>query len=216
MFPMISLLLLQPCCAGRPKEAAKGKVCTMADETTVRILTAHPASGLLNKLSAGWKALAALPGAADKLLAVARDPGCNDELRFKAYEAYFAQAGEGAQKLGAQDHKDLPRLYAGALARDVTVDASLWSLPQSVRSSATSRRLIEQGKAALPYLQPLLANPADLPYAGSETSALADVQKLRVKDLAAALAAAILGQPYDADKDPVRRDQQIAHLKGNP
>jgi hypothetical protein len=76
-----------------------------------------------------------------------------------------------------------------------------------------SRHLIVLGRRILARLKPLLDDPRELPYIGSETSAIASLRKYRVNDLAAAIIAVIAGVAYQDAPAPSARDLQIAELR---
>lgn len=181
----------------------------MSHPDTIAILTRHDLSGLSSSRGRGRQELAAIPDVTDQLLAIARAGDCDTDLRFRAFESYFALSGAAAATPGDSDA--LAQVYAATIAAQAY--ANRWGLPASVKSSATSRRLIAAGPAAKRELAPLLDDTHGMPYEGSEEATIAAEHHLRVKDLAGALIAAIVGASFPDDPDPAARDAVITALR---
>ena len=187
--------------------------CASARPALRTTLSEHPVDSFA--IGAGRQALAALGVTADELLAVGRDAGCPNALRFAAFEGWVGVAGEAA--LGQVDDATaaaMAEVQAEAIRR--ADDASAWSLPPDVTSSVLSRHLVVLGRRALPALRPLLDDLRPLPIAGSETSAIAARRKYRIADLAAGLIAVIAGVPFQDGATPADRDPQRAALRQAP
>lgn len=184
----------------------------MAADVVVDLLRKNDIVTLLYAKSPARAELAAVPDVQPRLRALVL--GDRDALlRFKALEVHLGMAGDAA--LGgpelAPHHPALAAVYAAAIG-DLD-DLNIFNLPESVRSSATSRHVIALGHEALPALRPLLERTAEAPYGGSEEASIAALHAVRYCDLAAALVAAILGEAYVNDPDPAVRDRQVEQLR---
>lgn len=189
-----------------------GGACAAATPDLLTVLQNETIASFLFPEGNGRKALARLKVSADTLLAIGRDDTCPNRVRFAAFEGWVASAG--ANVLGAADDATataMARVQAQAI-RDAE-DAGLWGLPPRVTSSAVSRHLIRLRGRALPALRSLLDDTKALPYAGSESATIASLRNYRVNDLAAALIATIVGQPYNDAETPQERDRQINELR---
>jgi hypothetical protein len=186
----------------------------------VTVLTNHDLSSLTSSRGKGRQALTAIPDASRRLLEIARDRDCASDLRFRAFEAHFAVAGtpteaDAMRGATAGFADQVVEVYVAALAG--AAYPNRWGLPYSVTSSPTSQRLIALGAPAAAALTPLFSDQRELAYEGSEEATIASRHHLRVKDLAAALVAAIRGVAFVEDPAPAARDAAIARLaSGSP
>jgi hypothetical protein len=195
--------------------------CPMSDPI-VTVLTSHELSSLTSSRGKGRQALAGSADATQRLLEIARDRACTADLRFRAFEAYFALAAtptepDAMRSAVAGFADQIIEVYVAALAG--AAYPNRWGLPSGVTSSPTSRRLIALGAPAAAALTPLFSDQRELAYEGSEEATIASRHHLRVKDLAAALVAAIRGVAFVEDPAPAARDAAIARLasdRGSP
>ena len=182
----------------------------MTDAETHAVLDRHETSSFLSARGKGRQELSAIPDIADKLLAIARADHCPETIRFRAFESYFALGGTRPDP--AFEPRDaMIAVYVAALRAGA--EPNLWSLPYSVKRSPTSRHLIALGAPAARALADLLDDSTPLAYEGSEEATIASDHKLRVKDLAAGLIAAIGGGDLPEERDPAARDLTIAGLR---
>lgn len=177
----------------------------MTDDELTKLLDSSSLVMLLVPSSAPRKALDALADSQARLKAVALAEG-PAVRRLKAFEAWLDRGGA----LG--DH-GVALADACAAAIPELSDLNVFGLPPSVKSSATSRRLVAVGKAALPALRRLLDDGRKGRYGGSEEATIASMYAYRVCDLGAALVARIVGVKYEDARDPKARDTQIAALR---
>ena len=181
----------------------------------VTVLINNDLSSLTSGRGKGRQELTTIPDVTKRLLEIARDDACLADVRFRAFEAYFTLAGipteaEAMRAATAGFADQVAEVYVAALAG--ASYPNRWGLPYSVASSPTSRRLSALGAPAEAALIPLLSDQRELAYEGSEESTIASRDHLRVKDLAAALVAAIRGVPFVEDPAPAARDAAIARL----
>lgn len=175
----------------------------------ITLLQRHDAAELAWRGSSVHAALAARPDVAAELAEVANDRTRPSGLRMKALEA--------ARGLGVSvtelDAAALAEIYTAAFAATGEHDA--WGFPSShPGGSGAGARLVACGPAALPALRPLLDDASPLVYEGSEEPTLAELRGYRKMDLAATWVAAILGEPFDVERDdPSARDADIARLR---
>ena len=213
VLPVIALACAAPSASagGRPAAGTTKKECAMEDRTTIEVLEKNDLAALTASSGPARDALGRIPDVQQRLLGVVHST-CGDPLRFKAAEAWFALAGDGAAGSPALAPlaDEVAQLYVGALRGDALLDA--WGLPSTLRSSARSRHLIALGPAAVRALRPLLDDRTTAQY-GDEESSLARMAKLRRCDLAAALIASARGEAVSSERDPAVRDKEIAALK---
>lgn len=142
--------------------------------------------------------------AADELRALAADEAGDPELRFLAAEVLFRH------DLDFVAPASLAPVYAQRLREAQTGNA--WGLPGGPAGETThnARRL---GDAAVRAFAPLLVDGRELFYAGSETATEAERMGVRVKDVAAALLAPLLGAEFEAALEPTARDAAIDAMR---
>jgi hypothetical protein len=131
----------------------------------------------------------------------ARWSGLSDEERFFLYEL-----SAGARAAATSD--DLARAYCAGL---IAVGADWWGVP-GPPSSGLPARAVAVGRAVAPCLQPLLAATSPLRYHDGESNALSRGNQWVLGDLAAALAAAVLAQPFDPEQPADARANRRAEL----
>jgi hypothetical protein len=199
-------------------EAGKGPMnppatgCASASPELFAILDSQPIESFAPADGAGRSALTKEKVGADTLLAVGLDDTCASRVRLAAFEGWIAVVGEAA--LGAVDDRTATAIAAVHVEAIRTAEhGEPWGLPPDVTASAISRHLIVLGRRVLPQLRPLLDDHRELPYLGSETSAIASLRGYRVSDVAAGLIAVIVGAPYQNAQKPADRDPQLAQLR---
>jgi hypothetical protein len=186
--------------------------CPGASPALKAVLTDEPIDSFARPDRSGHQALARLSITAGTLHAIGLDASCANQVRFAAFEGWIGLVGEVA--LGELDNATATAMVVvHTEALRTADDASPWGLPPDVTSSELARHLIVLGKRALPYLRPLLDDLRELPYAGSETSAVAGLRQYRVADLAAGIITVMVGVPYQDAKTPAERDRQLAELR---
>jgi len=150
------------------------------------------------------------PGAAEALRALVLDRDARLPARFLAAE------------LLARRDPTFPRpnvalivaeVLVGALRARLPREANPWYTPPS-GPGELGERLVGLGDAARTALVAALGDAAPLAYGGSREATLAEPYGFRVKDVAAALLAAIDGRPAPASPDPRRRDAEIEAIGG--
>lgn len=193
-----------------PPPSSNPMRCTMTDSETRAVLDAHETSSLVSTRSKARAQLDAIPDVDARLLAVATTGDCPAATRFRAFAAYFARGGAEPAP-GSAERDALLEVYVAALRSGA--EPNLWGLPSGVRSSATSRHLIALGAPAARALAAAFDDDTALAYEGSEEATLASRHRLRVKDLAAGVAAAALGRDFPDEPDPAARDRAIAELR---
>jgi len=208
---LVALVGLGGAAASAPTPLAGG-ASDMAADDVVRLLEKNDIVTLLYAQSPARAELAALPDVPLRLRALALSDRAA-LLRFKALEVYLSLAGDAALQSAElkPQHAALAGVYADAIRQ--LDDLNIFNLPESVRSSTTSRHVIALGDGALPALRPLLERTEEAPYGGSEEASIAAMHHVRYCDLAAALVAAILGEPYVDDPEPAARDRQVEQLR---
>lgn len=178
----------------------------------LRTVLGQPIESYALPQGAGHVALTKAGATPDQLVAIGKDATCPNAVRFAAFEGWIGLVGEN--ELGKVDDATADAMASVQAEAIRTADeGSPWSLPSAVTSSHLSRHLIVLGRRVLPKLKPLLDDTRELPYAGSETAAIASLRKYRVNDLAAAIIATIIGVPYQDDPTLAARDLQIAELR---
>jgi hypothetical protein len=184
----------------------------MTHQPTRDVLSQHQPSSLTSSRGKGRKALSEIPNVSSHLLEIALADDCEQEVRFKAFESYFELASQTPDGLPDDAARAaMASVYAGVLASGTYPNR--WGLPYDVTSSATSRRLMALGEHATRKLVPILDDDRPLPYEGSEEATIASMHRLRYKDLAAGLLAAMRAVPFPDQADPARRDATIAALR---
>jgi hypothetical protein len=186
--------------------------CPGVNAALKAVLLDEPIDSFSRPDQSGYQALVRLAIGADALRAIGLDARCPNAVRFAALEGWIGLAGEDV--LGALDDAtagEMATVYGEAIR--TTDDAAVWNLPPDVTSSVVARHLIVLGKRALPRLRPLLDDMRELPYAGSETSAIAGIKHYRVADLAAGMIVVIVGTPYRDGKTPADREHQLIELR---
>jgi len=143
------------------------------------------------------------------LTKLALDPARTALVRFLAAEVLFAKA-PGYPPAAARPA--LAPVYAQALARGFAGSANPWGLPGD-EGAATARHVVALGGAALPALLDLLDDNTSMSYHGSREATAGNRYRYRVKDVAAALIAAIRGDAWPVDLDPAARDRAIEALR---
>ncbi len=143
-----------------------------------------------------------LPGAAAVQAALVGAELGQDLDALDAFIAYelAPERGDGATRAAA---------YCAALP---LTPADVWGLPYAVTTGA-SRRLIALGSSAAPCLVKLLEDPRPVRYLEGEASTMASDLGWAVRDLAAALAAAITGAPWDGRAGAAARAEARASLR---
>lgn len=139
---------------------------------------------------------------------IVRDPHADALPRFLAAEILFQRA-PGYPPENAKP--GLARIYAEALARNLTGMANPWGLPGKL-DGETGRHLAALGEAAVPALAALLGDTRAVSYGGSEEATFGNAYRYRVKDLAAFFIATIRNLPFAVDNDPDSRDRAIEKL----
>jgi hypothetical protein len=178
----------------------------------LRAALGHPIESFALPQGAGYASLAKLGATSAQLAAIGKDTTCPNPIRFAAFEGWIGQVGEN--ELGKVDDATAAAIASVQAEAIRTAEVGdLWSLPPSVTASHVARHLIVLGRRILPQLKPLLDDPRELPYLGSETSAIASLRKYRVSDLVAAIVTTITGIAYQDDPAQASRDQQIAGLR---
>jgi hypothetical protein len=99
--------------------------------------------------------------------------------------------------------------YVGGLrAGDV---GNAWGLPGGP-PGPLGRRVLALGEDAIAPLRDALSDETRLEFFGSREATYGNAFEWRAKDAAAELLAAILGRPFEPDRDPAARDAAIAEL----
>jgi hypothetical protein len=153
----------------------------------------------------------------DALTEVVRSERYGDLDRVLASEVLF-QNEAGFPPRGWDD--TLGRVYARALAitgtgdRPIVLTGNEWGfMYHGGGEGSLGAHLLEVGGAAVRHLLPLLDDPANILYEGSQEVMLGDSLRYRVKDAAAYYIGKLTGVPmpfHEATKD---RDAAIEHLR---
>ena len=154
-------------------------------------------------------ALAAIPSAEQKLLALARDERETPARRFAAAEALAEGAWEGWRSTG-EGRAAVARALVEAMAGDRSHNR--WGLPGAF-VGPFGRRLLSLGEGAEAALLPLLDDARPLSIEGSEAATINSRAGYRVADLAAWLLASSRGLAWRDDPDPRARDEEIARVR---
>lgn len=155
-------------------------------------------------------AAVANPESIERLLGALRAGSTPVHTRFLIAEILFAVEPSFPS---AEDRAALPVIYAEVLAQGG--DGNPWGMPGFWDESATKHlvALVKTlGKPGLPVLRPLLSNDRRVGYTGSQRATLGEAYQIRVKDIAAHIAAAILGEPFPVAHAPDERDKTIVCL----
>ena len=158
------------------------------------------------------KALAAVPSAESKLLAIVEDKDTSADHRFVAAEALLEGSWNGWRSK-REDRRAVADVLADALARDPIHNR--WGLPGEFTGRFGKQLLALQaeGEAAL---RRLLNDNRSLNIVGSEAATVNSKARYRVSDLAAWLLASAYGVPWSNNPDPGVRDAEIARLRDMP
>jgi len=161
---------------------------------------------------ADLKALAGIPSAESKLLAVVHDKDTSADHRFVAAEALL-EGGWTNWRSKREDRHAVADVLADALVRDRVHNR--WGLPGEFtgRFGKQLLGLQAEGDAAL---RRLLNDNRPLEIAGSEAATLNSKARYRVSDLAAWLLISTYGVPWSNNPDPAVRDAEIARLRDMP
>jgi hypothetical protein len=128
--------------------------------------------------------------------------------RFLAAEILFAKLPD----YPPQNHKKaLAAIYAAALDQGFAHGANSWWFPPG-RFGLPGMHLVALGRSVLPALQRLLRDDRAASYEGSRDATYGNSLKPRMKDLAAVLAAKIVGVAFDFSASRTERDGQIERL----
>jgi hypothetical protein len=150
------------------------------------------------------------PGAAEALRAVVLDREARLPARFLAaellarHDATFPPPGVAAI---------VADVLVGALRARLLREANPWYTPP-IGPGELGQRLVGFGDAARTALVAALGDDAPLAYGGSREATFARPYGFRVKDVAAALLAAIDGRPAPASPNPRERDAEIKAIGG--
>ncbi len=149
------------------------------------------------------------PEVPEMLTTLTIDPKVPELAQFLAAEILFYKQVDFPHE---EQKKQLASVYTTALAQNFTETANPWGLP-SVLGGSTGEHLLALKEAAIPELVNLLDHDRHVYYAGSQEATLGSHYGYRVKDLAAYYISQIRGIPFEIDKDPNKRDEEIESLK---
>lgn len=149
-------------------------------------------------------------GGPTALRSVALDAKEEIAVRFLASELVFALDGAD-WPAGADQAAVLGGVYAEALARQLTDMANPWAFAGAVGSPA-GEHAVALGPPAVPALRAALDDSTPVEFGGSREATVAEARRYRVKDLAAAIVAAIVGADIALNGDPDQRDAEIRAL----
>jgi hypothetical protein len=148
------------------------------------------------------------PGGPARLRDVAEDPAADPSARFLAAEAVWERDPADPPRAA-----DLGAVYAAALRDATTGVANPWGLPGAGNGVVAGHVAALDPRSAAPPFVALLADDAEVLYAGSQEATDGNRYRYRVKDIAAELVARLLGLPYDVLLDPADRDTAIDRLR---
>jgi hypothetical protein len=140
---------------------------------------------------------------------IVADPRAPARCRFLCAEVLFAR--DTAFPKG-MDPAALARVYAHALAANVTQMANPWGLPGELDGPVV-RHVLTLGRPAAAAFAPLLDDATQVMYGGSKEATVGNSYRYRVKDVAASVVAAVLGIDYGVTDDPADRDERIERLR---
>ena len=153
----------------------------------------------------------------DALMEIVRSEPYSDLDRVLAAEVLF-QNEAGFPPRGWDDM--LGQVYARALAitgagnRPIVLTGNQWGfLYHGGGEGALGTHLLEVGRAAVRHLLPLLDDPADILYEGSQEVMLGASLRYRVKDAAAYFIGKLVGVPMPLHETLEERDAEIEHLR---
>lgn len=152
------------------------------------------------------KAILAEADALAGLRAIVQRTASPMNARFLAAELLFAQPSDFPS---AADAASLPPIYAWAIANQPT--GNVWGLPGDDDGPA-GPHVVRIGPPMVAALIPLFQDERLLPFEGSIEATFANLWQVRVKDIAASLAARILKQPFPKQADQATRDAFIQGL----
>jgi hypothetical protein len=136
-----------------------------------------------------------------------RDSTASYHPRLLAAEGLFA-----LQKQPTASAAQLAQIYVAALEQQFLNIANPWGTPKALGN--LSKRILEFGADAVPFLIDLLGNTTVLSYAGSREATSGNLYQYRIKDLAASLICAIRGVTYVFQQDFGERDAWIVEHLG--
>jgi hypothetical protein len=142
------------------------------------------------------------------LTAVVDDVRADPLARFLAAELLFAQ---GNHFPSPREMPEVAQVYATALKENFTESANTWGLP-GMSQGLVAEHVVSMGPAIVPAFAPLLDDDTRVHYEGSEEATIGNIYAFRVKDVAAALIAAVTGRQFELERDPKKRDATIASL----
>ena len=142
------------------------------------------------------------------LTALVDDPRAEPLARFLAAELLYAQDDHFPTR---QDVPEVAQVYATALKENFTESANTWGLP-GMSQGLVAEHVVSMGPAIAPAFAPLLDDDTRVHYEGSEEATIGNIYAFRVKDVAAALIAAVTGRRFELERDPTKRDATIASL----
>ena len=153
--------------------------------------------------------LAAVPGAEDTLVAIARDDAATPVRRYAAAEALLE--GRFANwRSSPFDCRAVASALAVAMRHDTTHNR--WGLP-GYFTGRLGNQLLSLPEGVVEALLPLLEERAELHIEGSEAATLQSAAHYRIADLAAYLLGRYRGLPWERHADAKRRDEAIATLR---
>jgi hypothetical protein len=109
-------------------------------------------------------------------------------------------------------HDQLAVAYVAALRTDAAGMANPWGLPEDPHGPL-SERVLSLGDAAIGPLLPALGDDRPLMFSGSRTASVGNSYHWRVKDVAAQLLSALIGEPFHVDENANKRDASIDALR---
>ena len=126
-----------------------------------------------------------------------------------SYHILFALHGHAREAYDALSADLRARILCAALAHVHWMNDWGYLDPDESYDAKVAKALLETGRAALPYLRPLLDNRAEALLFGSEEATLSSLYKYRRNDFATRYAALILSVEPGFDPDPEVRDVAI-------
>ena len=129
--------------------------------------------------------------------------------RFLAAELLF---GPDDHFPSQHDAAAVAEVYATALKENFTESGNTWGLP-GMNKGLVAEHVVSLGAAIVPAFAALLDDGTRVHYEGSEEATIGNIYAFRVKDVAAALIAAVTGRSFALERDPKTRDATIAALQ---
>jgi hypothetical protein len=165
---------------------------------------------LFNELdNAQQQKIWSIPGVERELRSLVGNAESPPTSRFLAAELLASRSAPSARV----PKQDLARVYVEGLKQGASQVANPWGLPGEL--GPLSQRVLSLGTAAEAPLRSALDNTLPLLYMGSKESTVGNAYRWRVKDQAAELLTALLGQRFNPDPDPKKRDKAIEALQAN-